>query len=252
MVGGWIGSASGLLVPSAPLVPNGLLDNLVYCYELNETSGTRADSHTSGLTLTDNNTVLSTPGKVGNAALFVKANAERLTHADNAIFDPGSASDFEFTFWVKYTTLPTSGQSWRFIDKINGNTGYRFTVYNDTGTIRMQWTIGNADQGQPSVTATTFGAPSTDTWYFVNLRYATATRVAGISINRGTFDEMTMDVAGPTDSTAAFSLGGRTDGADYLDGAVDQLAHWSALLDDTKRDLLYNSGNGWAFSKWTS
>lgn len=70
-----------------------LNDNLVAHWKLDESSGTRNDSKGANH-LTDNNTVTSAAGKLGDAADFESSNSERLTLADNADMSLGSNSDF--------------------------------------------------------------------------------------------------------------------------------------------------------------
>ena len=72
-----------------------LLTGLVSWWNLDETSGTRADSVGSNH-LTDVNTVGYAAGKIGNAASFVAANNETLS-TETALFE----DDFTLSMWVK-------------------------------------------------------------------------------------------------------------------------------------------------------
>ena len=80
-----VNSKNYVLNPSAELDSNfssSLFDDLVAYWNLNETSGDRADATGNGHTLTDNNTVGYATGKINNAASFVAANSGYLSIAD--------------------------------------------------------------------------------------------------------------------------------------------------------------------------
>jgi hypothetical protein len=76
-----------------------LLTGLVSYWKL-EGTGTRVDSHGSN-NLTDNNSVGSTTGIIGNAAQFVKANSESLS-STSTDFDLGT-SNISVSLWFKTT-----------------------------------------------------------------------------------------------------------------------------------------------------
>ena len=75
--------------------------SLVSYYELEETSGERADSHGSD-TLTDNNTVTSGTGIQGDAAVFVSTNSEYLSDTTHSA--PTGGNPRSFSCWVKSST----------------------------------------------------------------------------------------------------------------------------------------------------
>lgn len=82
-----------------------LSTNLVSYWELEESSGTREDSHGAN-DLTDNNTVLYGTGKQGNGADFEATNSEYLNVASSL----GAYNDtFTYSFWVNLESLPSSG-----------------------------------------------------------------------------------------------------------------------------------------------
>jgi hypothetical protein len=71
-----------------------LLNDLVSWWDLDETSGPRADSVGSN-DLTDNNTVTYESGKIGNAAKYIAANNEYLTGTPIDI-----TGDWSFSIWA--------------------------------------------------------------------------------------------------------------------------------------------------------
>lgn len=81
-----------------------LLTDLVAHWDLTEASGTRADSHTNALHLTDVNTVGSAAGVggVSTAASFVHTNLEYLTVANNDVLCPEDQW-FVANYWAQYS-----------------------------------------------------------------------------------------------------------------------------------------------------
>src|SRR6185295_10218115 len=141
-------------------IPN----NLVAYWKLDETSGSRSDSFGSN-TLTDNNTVGSTAGKVGNAAQFIQANTEYLSAADNAALSVADI-DFTFAFWVYLDskTTGTSGNAALIVKESPAASEYEIIYAGDT-TDRFIFTIFNSpgNTTSASVLANNFGSPSTGT-----------------------------------------------------------------------------------------
>ena len=92
------------LLGSGFATPGGspFLSGLIAYWTLDEASGTRVDAHGNN-DLSDNNTVTSTTGKVGDAAAFATANSEYLSRADNADLSVGNI-DFTFDLWLNLST----------------------------------------------------------------------------------------------------------------------------------------------------
>ena len=80
--------------------PSDLLTSLVGFWTLDEVSGARLDSSGNGSTLTDNNTVASTTGKIGLAAVFQAGVSEFLSRSDNAFLSAGINTSFTIDGWV--------------------------------------------------------------------------------------------------------------------------------------------------------
>ena len=145
-----------------------LSTSLVSYWELEESSGTRVDSHGSD-DMTDNNTVTSTTGKQGNAAVFVAANTEFLDSADSAALS--ITGDMSVAGWFYLSSF--TGQHGIFSkDEGQPNRSYSFllnysdpdsyvgmynssdgTNANTTGIIQIKYTSGF----------------STGTWYHIAL-----------------------------------------------------------------------------------
>jgi hypothetical protein len=220
-----------------------LLDQLTSHWSLEEASGTRADD-LGGNTLTDGNTVTQATGKVGQAAQFTAANTESLTRTDNAALSTGDIN-FAVAAWVYADTLAASAT---FVSRETSGTVREYRLEYDQPSSRFRFlTFNAAGSAVGLVSATTFGAPSAATWYFV---YAERNKVAGtvgISVNAGTLDTA-VETGVPADTASTFAIGARLSGAAYWNGRIDQVGFWKRVLTSQDRTDLYNGGNGLAFS----
>src|SRR3972149_1905325 len=84
-------------------------DDLVAGWKLDESSDGSAPVARADVLgvyeLTDNNTVASATGKIGNAASFVTANSESLSVADTDDALDGGDRDLTYSLWIKTTTV---------------------------------------------------------------------------------------------------------------------------------------------------
>jgi hypothetical protein len=212
-------------------------------WKLDETSGTREDSFGAN-DLTDNNTVGSTTGKVGNAAQFIKANSEYLSIADNAALSMANIS-FMLSCWVYADTLTDQAAIMSKGDANNSNTiEYRITFTGTEGTNRFRFGIGNGT-ANAGVLANSLGAPSTATWYFILCWHDAVADTINIQVNNGTVDSASTAI-GSFDSAHEFTLGrySNLDG-NYWDGRIDEVGIWKNKVPTVQeRSDLYNSGNG--------
>jgi hypothetical protein len=215
-----------------------LLDGLVAYYpleNLNDVSG-------NGLTLTNNNAVTFTAGKVVNAANFVAASHQWLSHADDALFRMGDI-DFTIAAWVN---LASKGANTGQIagKRFTGNLEYylRWNVSSDRFNLEV-----SPDGANPShIEATTFGSPSLSTWYFVVAFHDSVNNLLGISVNNGTVDT-TPYSTGVFAGTALFGIGCWTDfpnTSEFWDGLIDEVAIYKRLLAPSEQTALYNNGFG--------
>lgn len=219
-----------------------LLDNLIAHWPLSESSGTRTDLHTNTYALTDNNTVGSTSGINHNAALFVRANSEYLSIADNANL---SAGDVEITFavWVKLTSKPAGGQQVVFgkWESAGINDLEYLCDYFQTPD-RFRFVVRNtANTATTVVTANNLGSPSTGAWYFIVCWHDPTANTINIQINNGTADSAATS-GGVRDSTNQLRLGAKGTNSDYLDAAMMNFAIWKRLLDAAEKTRLYGAG----------
>ena len=230
--------------PSGP--PSTLLNDLVAFWKLNETSGARLDS-VGANHLTDNNTVTSITGKVGNAAQFTAANLEYLSLADNADISTGDI-DYTFAGWVFFNTTGTYNLIAKDVDTPASSRDYTFDWNGEGGgTNTFRWYInGGAVLVSSTLTATI------NTWYFFTIWHdATAEQLAIEINNNGTVNTASTSGFTLQESGAQFRLGARAYSGfeGYLNGYMDAVGFWKRVLTSDERSELYNGGNGkeWPF-----
>lgn len=215
--------------------------SLIAYWKLDEASGTRADSEPTAPThnLTDNNTVTSTTGVIGNAAFFVAANAESLSETDTADISVGDI-DFAISCWVKITALGSMTAASQY-DATGNQRSWRLGYNGANG--RFEFTVSNDGSATRVAVADTFGAPATNVFYFLYGFHDSVNNLVGISVNNGALDT-TSHTLGVFNSTADFSIGKDGAATRFWDGAIDGVAFWKKVLTATEVTALYNSGSG--------
>jgi hypothetical protein len=220
-----------------------LTDGLISYWRLDESSGSRADSH-GGNALAENGGVGSAAGKIGSAADFDGAN-DYLSRADNADLSTGNI-DFTLQAWVQ---LGSKSAGRAIVSKLNSSgTSSEYTLLYDSADDRFEFRItGNGVAWQGTVTANAFGSPSAGTWYLLHAWHDSVNDEIGIAVNAGTPDTASY-ASGGTDTASPFNVGSYGGGAgDFFDGLIDEVAFWKRVLSGAERAELYNSGSGLAY-----
>lgn len=207
-----------------------LLTDLVAYWNLDESSGNRADSGPNGYTLTDNNTVGSATG-VGagqTAADFVAANSEYLSAGSGA--SPQIASECELATWVY---VPT-GSGLKTPVSWGGPTIWLDINYtNGVMTWRVRNSANTAFQALNSGTNVTL-----DAWNLVTAGISGGDYF--LSVNAGTPTSAAL-TGGFLASPLAFEIG-RRGAAQYWDDRIQAFGFWNRQLTAAERTYLYNSG----------
>jgi hypothetical protein len=216
-----------------------VLVSMVAYYALEDAT----DSHGSN-DLTNNNTATFATGKVSNGVSLVAASSQSLSHADNSDLSMGDI-DFTIACWARLTTKPanamaivgkylsTGNQREYLLDWVNTSDRFRFAMSSD-----------GASGTYTEVQATTFGAPSTGTWYFLVAQYDATTNTMSISVNNGTPNTVSQ-TGGAFNGTANFYVGASQAGAStLLNGGVDELGVWKRKLTAGELTAMYNAGAG--------
>lgn len=230
---------------------------LVEHWRLDEVSGAALPAYGAN-TLTDNATVTSNPGKISPLARqFTAANSEYFSIVDNAGLSIGDI-DFWWSVWVWFDSKPGAGPVWGIVDKGDNNSPFETEYslrYNNNGSVdRFDFSILHSTV-QKTVTANTFGGPSTSAWYFVMAYHDSINDLLGISVNGGAFDTAATAATAPGDTALPVTVGARNGGVatTFWDGRIQALSFGKnppggiAGLRSEIRDRLYNGGDGRLF-----
>lgn len=210
-----------------------LLTNLVAYWKLEDVN----DSHTGGYTLTNNNSVTFTSGKVNNAARFASASSKYLSRADDAVFRPGN---FDFT-WALWFNVTSAGVQTILGYDYNVTRGYQF-LYGSAGANTVSFALNHAGGG---ATATASGI-SLSTWYLAFFWHDAAGDTVNLKVNDGTTVSVSTGGNAPNASHAGLSVGrdNYPGFAQYMNGQVDELAYWTGIPTAGEMTQYYNGGNG--------
>lgn len=221
---------------SAPTLNTGL----VSYWKLDESSGNAVDS--VGInTLTNNNGVTYSAGKINNGANFASASSQFLSITDASQSGLDITGDMSFACWLKCSNTN------QFVSK-SLSTGNQ-NSWQARVTPTSSFEVFTSADGSTVKTATFSTAVFTiNTWHHVVITYTASAHsiemfVDGSSI--GTVNNSANVASSLFDSSSDFRLGlGNPGGGEYLNGSMDEVGIWNKVLTSTEVTTLYNSGNG--------
>lgn len=223
--------------------------SLVSYWELEESSGTRTDSHGSN-DLTDNNTVGQGTGKQGNCADFESTNSEYLSIADASQTGLDPSGDHSWSFWVKLESLPAFTM---FLSKFGTTTSTRsYRAYYKSSDSTIQFEI--RDSSSNNTYHNVVNTLSLDTWHHIVATWDWSAEVCKIYVD-GVLQAGNSSGNSATsinNSVAPFQLGGETGSGLYTDGLIDEVGFWSKELTSSEVTDLYNSGDGLPYEATTA
>jgi hypothetical protein len=208
-----------------------LLSGLTAYYALSDLT----DASRHGLTLTNHGTVTFSAGKVNNAANFVSASSQYLTHADATQFQMGTG-DFSFAFWAKF--IISQAKSVFCYGTTGASAGYGV----DTNVGRFQGFISDG------TTVKTFGQAhnfNDGNWHLcvVTCKRSGNMQMYVDNVTEGSAVNIT-SVTGSVNSANGFSMGGNFAGGVLFDGSIDEAGLWNRVLTSTEITHLWNGGAG--------
>lgn len=220
-----------------------LTDNLVSYWKLDESSGNAADSVSSN-TLTNNNTITYSTGKINNGASLQSASNQYFSISDAAQsgLEP---TDMSISAWIKVTS--DTGNDPVIVSKDVDTAGRQYDFQFDSATDCIALAVFSNNASVTQLKGTT--ALSTGTWYHVATTYdyvSDGNSIIVLYLN-GTIDGSTNTAKGPIQAgTAFFGVGGRAySGAlSPFNGTIDEVGFWSRVLTSSEIGTLYNSGVG--------
>ncbi len=209
-----------------------LLNGLTVYYPLSN-----VNDSVGGLTLTNNNTVTFSAGKIGNAANFVAASAQGLFRADNAAFQFGTGN-FSFSFWIKLGTVTADSVPMGYGKPQSGEAGF-MVICPTASTIGVAMSDGVTGKERDSGTNIADAA--------FHLIVATFTRAGNLQVYLDNVAETALDItaaSGSVNNANGFSIGRNYDAGHPFDGSVDELGLWNRVLTGAEISALWNSGAG--------
>jgi len=248
----------GLGVARAGGAGNGLLNNLIAYWPLNEAAGANnaLDLHSNGLTLTQTHSPGSAAGLVYAGARTLDGANDYFSRASEALLQTGD-TDFTIAAWVYFSSLTAS--QWIVSKRSLGTTsGYQlFYSAADIGGInRLRFTVMNNDLFG-GVYATTYGAVPTSTWLLVCAWHNSVADTINIQINDGAIDSVATSIGTGSD-TNSFVLGAFGASYYFYGGRIGPVTMWKSaaggggVLSAAQRTALYNGSAGLAYANFTT
>lgn len=219
--------------------------DLVSYWNLNETSGTRADSVGSN-DLTSVNTTPAVTGYDGNAASFPIASSTYLTINDNASLSTTGSTTFKVSLRVKLLSKTTTQV---FAGKYDASGNGEYAVYYEHTYKRFVFsTYSNSGLGNHYVLADAFGEPALDTWYLIEVTHDGLANTNTITVN-GTYTNILTSVPKHVDTAAPFRIGAFGPSPTYYAGAViDDVRFYKAPVVSVPDNLVaywkFDEGSG--------
>ncbi len=232
-----------------------LTTSLISVWELKEASGNALDSFGSN-TLTETSGTIdasgSKPSALAGSRDFELGDTECFRLTDNADVSFGD-EDMSVAAWVNAESLPSSGNLAYIVAKDElggGSREYILFLQNSGGTIRFIWGVWDSGGTLNTVEASTFGTPSTATWYHIAAWHDSVNNQLGIAVN--TTSNTSSYSGGMRDQTASFNIGGSSAATPdrNWDGLICQVALWNKVLSSQDRTDLYAAGAGLPYSSW--
>jgi len=229
---------------------NTLNTGLVAYFRFEEESGNRIDSW-AGLTLTDVGSLGYGAGIIGNAADFNRSAPDFLESAQDAF---GLSSDISVSTWVKFESLPTSGNMFIIFNKENESgqdfSTYMGSLYNDTGTLKLFFRTTNGSVSS-NIDDTVDWTPSTGTWYHLVFTRKSSGGTIKFYVNgaqQGASQEGYDGTLSDSLSYSFFLSYYKAADPRAFDGLIDEFGLWSKVLDINEVLALYNGGDGLPFT----
>jgi len=216
--------------------------NLIGWWDQNEGSGNALDSHTSNLTMADNNGVGTGAGVVLTARDYVAGSNEYFSRASEAALQMG---DIDAT-WVFWFNFDGGGSNEVLINKDDTTANREYAIIKDDSDVPAIFVFdgGNTIRGAVGWSA----GLNPSTWYFCAAYHSATDNEVGISINAGVFETAaTTGAAGTT--TRPLWFGDREAASINLDGLLDEIAYFKEQLTLGNVEWLYNGGDGRSYSE---
>lgn len=214
-----------------------LIDGLVAWWSLKETSGTRYDSHTNGLNLSDSGSVGYATVNGDNGADFSGSNY--LYHGDDPLLD--FTTGFSFSCWLN----PDVWSNYNCIAQKGGWTTSSFMIYttSDLANLRCLWNYSDITAWS-DVTYISWTGSDKQVVFTYDGNGSTNADKSKIYID-GVSQSVTFVGTVPSsllNRSGEFRLGSPNGGLTNYDGKIADAGLWNRALTPDEITLLYNDG----------
>ena len=223
-----------------------------YYFKLDEVSGTRIEASGSGNDLTDNNTVGSTTGILGNGAQFVAANSESLSGLSFAGPDT-NVDDSSISLWFNLASIPTDSTGIYVLASrgLNAERQFRLEYDSDNASRGIYYVIGDAGSNSEAILIVPKASITAGQWEHLVATHVKATKTLTGYLNGQEESSGTYTLTASDSFFEDFYLGASNwsgSPADFWDGGIDEFGLWTgtALTEDGIR-ALYAGGVGKSF-----
>lgn len=210
-------------------------------WKLDEASGNGVDSKGAN-TLTDNGSVTSAAGKIGNARGFDSAAVRYFSRGDTADLSAGNV-DITFGCWVFMSVLLNPGDTLGLVSKWAGAGNREYTLFLDGNANRYAFSVSDDGTAQTDLTATNAAAPELNAWHFMLAWHDATANTLNIQVDDGAITTMTGYASGLFDGTGDFTLGS-IGTALILNGFLDESFVTKRILTPVERTALWQFGRG--------
>ena len=203
-----------------------LLTDLIAYWKLDQSSGVRYDSTSRHLDLTDNNSVGSTSGKIGNAASFDGENYLSTVNLNSLL----AGYSFTVAFWARFNFSLQSSSNPGLVTSWDSGGAYNLRVVSGPNTVNLY--MG----GTGEISA---AAPTDSDWHHYAVRFNATT------LNYDLWLDGALVATGTNGSISTWNNGllfGRFD--NFLVGDLDETGLWKKVLTPDEITALYNMDNG--------
>jgi len=231
------------------VVGNGLLNNLVAFWPLNEDSGDALEIG-GGQTLTADNAPGADTGKVYATARTLAKVSNQGFHCHTYAKLRGGA-DFTYMCWFWLTSHPGNSPNYYMLqDSIYGNTGWALGLV-DNGLDQLFVQAAHAG-GYYTAHSVSVDLPL-ETWHLAVCWYDHANMTIWVQLNAA--DPVSHEGAAQMAAQSAYEEAhyfGTEGSGLFMDGRLGPVGLWDRILSVDERAALWNGGAGLAYSAFTA
>lgn len=217
---------------------------LVAFWNMDENSGQRYDMSGNGRHLIEHNTVPSSTGLMGNAAVFLQANTPGLARTSEEAFTMSSTQELTVAAWANASSI--TGANMMLVTKNQAAAGSREWQLRRVPSDRYVFQINDSGNAGATATANNFGDPPLDTNHlvigFYDSRSGVCVQVNTIAVTVASADPIHKTNVITLTIGHSFDSGGLV--ANFWHGRIDATGIWKRRLTPQEREELYNAGNG--------